>query len=40
MGSTLTALEEFVEKLDLTYQEEFEIARILERLRDEQKAAS
>ncbi|MGL4354361.1 MAG: hypothetical protein ACRCTP_10725 [Aeromonas popoffii] len=35
MESALTEMEEFLEKLDLTPQEGFEIARILERLRDE-----
>jgi hypothetical protein len=34
MESALTELEEFLEKLDLTHQEGFEIARILEKLRD------
>ncbi len=34
MESALTELEEFVETLNLTHQEEFEIARILQKLRD------
>lgn len=34
MESALTELEEFIETLNLTYQEEFEIARILQKLRD------
>jgi BMFP domain-containing protein YqiC len=39
MESALTELEEFVEKLDLTHQEEFEIVRILEKLREEAAAS-
>lgn len=35
MASTLTELQDFIETLDLTPQEEKTIARILEKLRDE-----
>ncbi len=39
MESSLTELEELIETLDLTPQEEDRIARILEKLRDEAAAS-
>lgn len=39
MESSLTELEELIETLDLTPQEEDRIARILEKLRDETTAS-
>ncbi len=39
MESSLTELEELIETLDLTPQEEDRIARILQKLRDEAAAS-